>query len=454
MHVLRACLERRLHETSENVLPLYAIWESEDALWMLMERADGSLLDLRTSFAQVPEDEFRVMALDFARQIAGGVLAMHSDPEVLVHRDIKPANVLLFSGDTLRVKVADFSLVRRQETCATHRAGTLRYLPPECFEAHRPEAGPDARGQDTWSVAVVVAELFLRFQRAPFSHLRPEERRMERDTAQFHDPYTPADLASLDTYARGLSDAVRGCLRRDWRARRSLREFKAALVRTKRPRTPPRRRRQPPGPTFGSCAAGWPRPVPPRVGLGGPRPGPGPSRLAGAGAPGAAPRDGSDPLDMMDISRALPAVAPRPPSARAAAAPPPPPPPQPVARAARVSAADCVLRPCGCKFSPDPHAPLSRGLFAGHSVVVAGKLPGTTLPLAKGFLVKKCGASATPSGVTGNTNVAVIAEPFSQNRNQVMQDLEGERHRGRVLIVCGKCFVDLMDADTRPGGGA
>jgi hypothetical protein len=152
-----------------NLLPIFAAWPKGDFLVIVMELADGTLLDRleqarEQGHAGIPRPELA----EYLREAARG-LDFLNEPRHRVgdrenvgiqHRDVKPQNLLLV-GDG--VKVADFGLARLMEHSVTGHSGgmTPAYAPPEFF------SGTSARQSDQYSLAVTWCHLVA--DRLPFS---------------------------------------------------------------------------------------------------------------------------------------------------------------------------------------------------------------------------------------------------------------------------------------------
>jgi serine/threonine protein kinase len=180
---------RRLGELHHpNIIRLFDVHASAHYLILVMERADGSLADLRDVYLEMAGTNIEpVHALELLEQAASALDFLadvqlpgtHATSRGLQHCDIKPSNLLLV-GDTL--KVADFGL------CAgtnwhTHRGGwkgTLPYAAPELYEGHA------TRGTDQYALAVTICDLVM--GKRPFFPGDPAQR----------DPKTcPIDLTKL-----------------------------------------------------------------------------------------------------------------------------------------------------------------------------------------------------------------------------------------------------------------
>jgi len=153
-----------------NLVRVHEVWCHRGYIVVVMELADGSLLDLldayQSEFGQPlpPEDVCQCLAqaadaLDFlnARQheIDGQCVGFQ-------HCDIKPSNLLLF-GET--VKLCDFGLASPITTPVRfHRlAGTWAYAAPEVFQ------GRLSNWTDQFALAVTYCE--LRTGQLPFPDL-------------------------------------------------------------------------------------------------------------------------------------------------------------------------------------------------------------------------------------------------------------------------------------------
>jgi serine/threonine protein kinase len=113
-----------------HIVPIYAVDENENLVWMAMGLVDGeSLAERLHRDARPPLDVVRRVlrevcdALDYAHR------------EGVVHRDIKPDNILL-ERDTGRALVTDFGIARAAEgdqrlTATGIAVGTPAYMSPE-----------------------------------------------------------------------------------------------------------------------------------------------------------------------------------------------------------------------------------------------------------------------------------------------------------------------------------
>ena len=165
----------------------------EGGVYLLMERAEGSLSPLLDDPGRLPE------TWRFLRQAIRGVAALHRAG--LVHRDLKPSNILLV-GDQARV--ADFGLVRPLEA-ATLTAegvilGTPGYLAPEQARGERVTPAADTFALGTLLFRALTGRLPVTGRGA-----------MELVLATARDQIEPAAVA-LGGYPPALGALVAACL--------------------------------------------------------------------------------------------------------------------------------------------------------------------------------------------------------------------------------------------------
>jgi serine/threonine protein kinase len=146
-----------------NIIQFHGVHANSHYLILSMERADGSLLDLRHAYQEeglknIPTEH----ALDLLEQAADALdflvdqklECFNAASPGLQHCDVKPSNLLLV-GDTL--KVADFGLCA-STSWQTHRnawRGTLPYAAPELYR------GKASVHTDQYALAVTFCELSI-----------------------------------------------------------------------------------------------------------------------------------------------------------------------------------------------------------------------------------------------------------------------------------------------------
>jgi serine/threonine-protein kinase len=95
-------------------------------------------------------------AIDFGKQICGGLAAAHSQKPPIIHRDIKPQNIVVTLNESeIVLKLADFGLAKNidPKLRMVSAAGTLLYMPPEGFHNYETPAS------DVYSVGIVLYEM-------------------------------------------------------------------------------------------------------------------------------------------------------------------------------------------------------------------------------------------------------------------------------------------------------
>jgi len=154
-----------------NLLVLENIWSCPGYLVLVMELADGDLLDLLNVYGDELHTPLPPEHLCFyLRQAAVGIDFLNkrhhlvNDQRVAFrHCDIKPSNLLLI-GNT--VKVSDYSLAVQTTTTMSNsrRAGTLAYAAPEIFQ------GSVSDRTDQYSLA--ASYYHLRTGEVPFADVK------------------------------------------------------------------------------------------------------------------------------------------------------------------------------------------------------------------------------------------------------------------------------------------
>lgn len=140
----------------KNVLRLYDVWETEKALYLVLEYVEGGeLFDLLVDSGPLPEQT----AVDFFRQIILGAAYCHNLG--ICHRDLKPENILL--DKDLNVKIADFGMAALESGRLLETScGSPHYAAPEIVSGlhyHGSES-------DVWSCGVILFALLT--GRLPF----------------------------------------------------------------------------------------------------------------------------------------------------------------------------------------------------------------------------------------------------------------------------------------------
>src|SRR5579885_1982188 len=148
-------LEKTTHLWHPFLLLVMDFWVQEGRLVIVLELAEGSLLDRAKACREaglvgLPRDEL----LAYVKESADALDYLHA--QGLIHRDIKPANILYVGK---HAKVADLGLVKEYRLEGSlgngtpSFAGTLAYMPREAG------LGKSVAASDQFSLALTYAEL-------------------------------------------------------------------------------------------------------------------------------------------------------------------------------------------------------------------------------------------------------------------------------------------------------
>ncbi len=133
-----------------NIATIYAIEESKDEIFIVMEYIEGQ--ELRE---KIGKEKFSLdQSLDIIEQIAKGLQAAHQ--KRIIHRDIKSSNIMITRTGT--VKVMDFGLAKlggvSQITKFGTTLGTTAYMSPEQAKGEHVD-----HRTDIWSLGVIIYEM-------------------------------------------------------------------------------------------------------------------------------------------------------------------------------------------------------------------------------------------------------------------------------------------------------
>lgn len=132
----------------KNIVELYHAFVEGKQLIMIMELASGGeLMEYVSKRGKLSEIEARKILI----QIVNAIQYCHSHG--VVHRDLKLENILFRDVEDLTVKVIDFGI---SGVCTTFQAdavdaGTIAYMPPECFEAN----AVTSPALDIWAIGLM-----------------------------------------------------------------------------------------------------------------------------------------------------------------------------------------------------------------------------------------------------------------------------------------------------------
>jgi len=133
-----------------NIAHIYAIEETEDEIFIVMEYINGRELKEIIKTAPIPIDE----AINIANQIADGLNVAHK--KGIVHRDIKSSNIMITNEG--KAKIMDFGLAKikggSEVTKIGTTIGTTAYMSPEQTKGEEVN-----HRTDIWSFGVVMYEM-------------------------------------------------------------------------------------------------------------------------------------------------------------------------------------------------------------------------------------------------------------------------------------------------------
>ncbi|KAJ3309849.1 hypothetical protein HDU76_003508 [Blyttiomyces sp. JEL0837] len=165
----------------QNVIQLLATVEDEECLYLIMEYCELDLYEAITQQGGFPDDVVK----EVFGQIADAVLHCHASG--FYHRDLKPENCLISTAN-YKVKLADFGLATTEPWSTEMGCGSVRYMAPECFEAHHnlPEGSPEysaaqqhevigysPAANDVWALGVILLNLL--FGKNPWFEAHPTD---------------------------------------------------------------------------------------------------------------------------------------------------------------------------------------------------------------------------------------------------------------------------------------
>lgn len=210
--IRHAMREYEIHKSLNHprVVRLADIFEiDENTFCTVLEYCKGSDLDshLRANKTLNEKEARSIVA-----QVFSGLLYLAEQKRRIIHYDLKPGNILLHKG---HVQITDFGLSKiMNETQSTtdvmeltsQGAGTMWYLPPECFDA----AGQAKINQkvDVWSAGVILFQML--YGRKPFGHDQSQTKMFREKTVQHQELCFPPKPTVSDL----AKDFMKKCLTR------------------------------------------------------------------------------------------------------------------------------------------------------------------------------------------------------------------------------------------------
>ncbi|OAO14910.1 calcium-dependent protein kinase [Blastocystis sp. ATCC 50177/Nand II] len=143
----------RLHHP--NIVKLYEVYETPDAMYLIMELLSGG--ELYTRLVNSPMGKFsEEYSKGVIKQILNAIAYLHETKNI-AHRDLKLANIM-FSDNTpdAEVKLIDFGLSKFvDDTDYMHSlVGTRYYIAPEVYMSNFKGVGYN-KSCDMWSIGVI-----------------------------------------------------------------------------------------------------------------------------------------------------------------------------------------------------------------------------------------------------------------------------------------------------------
>lgn len=223
--IKHAMREYHIHKELRHprVVRMLDIFEIDDnSFGTVLEYCDGCDLD---AYLRERKTLCEREARAIIGQVFSGLLYLSQPGLRIIHYDLKPANILLCKG---KVQITDFGLSKVMGDGETTRdgmeltsqgAGTMWYLPPECFDAAS-EARINSK-VDVWSAGVILFQMV--YGRRPFGHDQSQERIFRDKTVQKEELVFP-DSPELSDEAK---DFIRTCLTRRAASRPDVRQLLA-----------------------------------------------------------------------------------------------------------------------------------------------------------------------------------------------------------------------------------
>ncbi|WFD19726.1 hypothetical protein MCAP1_001962 [Malassezia caprae] len=178
-----------------NVIRLWDFYETDEALFIVMDRYDEELFDCivrRTSFTEA--DAQSVM-----RNLLLGVAYLHDHQ--IVHRDLKPENILIGNTNDIfeKMVISDFGLARimPQEGLMLTSCGSPQYVAPEVLLG----VGYDNL-VDIWSCGVIAYVLLGGYTPFMASDLSSVFDKIIHFNYEFHEPYWRTQSEEVKDFIR------------------------------------------------------------------------------------------------------------------------------------------------------------------------------------------------------------------------------------------------------------
>ncbi|TKR67403.1 hypothetical protein L596_023560 [Steinernema carpocapsae] len=169
-----------------------------------------------------------VQARSVIQQVLSALRYLSELQPPVIHYDLKPANILLVKENTLEVKITDFGLSKKMENpdsqggieLTSPGAGTMWYLPPECFPEGPGGIIPTICSKvDVWSLGVVFYQIL--YGKKPFGHEESQKSIYQNKTISKSELVFPAK-PSVSAHAQSF---IKRCLQRKREERADFKEL-------------------------------------------------------------------------------------------------------------------------------------------------------------------------------------------------------------------------------------
>uniref|UniRef100_A0A1I7ZPY5 Protein kinase domain-containing protein n=1 Tax=Steinernema glaseri TaxID=37863 RepID=A0A1I7ZPY5_9BILA len=222
-HVIR---ERDIQKSinHHHIVKLYDVFYIDaDSYCTVLEFCEGDDLETYLKDHTLSERE----ATSVIQQMCNALQYISERKPPIIHYDLKPANILLDRENALEVKITDFGLSKIMDNVegsielTSLGAGTMWYLPPECFPQGPGASRPKICSKvDVWSVGVIFYQMLYGVK--PFGNGESQKSIWQNGTiAKASDVCFPAKPSVSDV----AKDFIRRCLQYDRERRADFNEL-------------------------------------------------------------------------------------------------------------------------------------------------------------------------------------------------------------------------------------
>ncbi|KAJ3025371.1 UNVERIFIED_CONTAM: hypothetical protein HDU68_007220 [Siphonaria sp. JEL0065] len=225
----------------ESIVPLLGTVEDKQCLYLIMDYCEMDLYDAITKRGGFSDNAVKRI---FA-QIVDAVIYCHS--KGFYHRDLKPENCLIVSASSApndyKIRLTDFGLATADTWSTEMGCGSVRYMPPECFDPNYVSTNPNVKqskdkknasnpfssrngyppaSSDVWSLGVILVNLL--FAKNPWFEAHPTDPIFSTFVAS-----NPNILRQQFNLSPHFDALLRRCFDLDPRRRCSVHDLKALV---------------------------------------------------------------------------------------------------------------------------------------------------------------------------------------------------------------------------------